>query len=81
MVTRESQFLVDPYTSRPQYGVYRESARDLPILGEVDVLVVGGSPSGCAAAICAARGFAGKLGARGQVSHRPCGFVISTGTV
>jgi pimeloyl-ACP methyl ester carboxylesterase len=51
----EDRFNFDTYTSRPLYGHYREPARDIPILGDVDVLVVGGSQSGCAAAICAAR--------------------------
>lgn len=52
---QESQFTVDRFTSRPLYGYYREPPHDIPILGDVDVLVVGGSQSGCAAAICAAR--------------------------
>lgn len=34
---------------------YREPARDLPVLGEWDVVVCGGGPAGCAAAISAAR--------------------------
>lgn len=37
------------------YGYYEAPSRKLPIVGDVDVLVVGGSQSGCAAAICAAR--------------------------
>ncbi len=45
----------DKYTIKPCHGIYREPARTIPILDEVDVLVVGGSQSGCAAAICAAR--------------------------
>jgi hypothetical protein len=51
----KSRFDFDKFTSKPLYGYYREPARDIPILGDVDVLVVGGSQSGCAAAICAAR--------------------------
>lgn len=35
---------------------YREPARDVPVLGEWDVVVCGGGPAGCAAAIAAARG-------------------------
>jgi len=34
---------------------YREPARDVPVLGEWDVVVCGGGPAGCAAAIAAAR--------------------------
>lgn len=37
-------------------GVYHETARDIPIYHRCDVLVVGGGPSGCAAAYAAARG-------------------------
>jgi hypothetical protein len=36
-------------------GVWREPARDLPVYHRCDVLVVGGGPSGCAAALAAAR--------------------------
>ncbi len=36
-------------------GVYREAARDIPVYHSCDVLVVGGGPSGCAAALAAAR--------------------------
>jgi FAD dependent oxidoreductase len=36
-------------------GVYRETARDIPVYHRCDVLVVGGGPSGCAAACAAAR--------------------------
>ena len=34
---------------------YLESARELPVFAETDVLVVGGGPAGCAAAVGAAR--------------------------
>ena len=34
---------------------YHEPARDLPVFAEADVLVVGGGPAGCAAAVAAAR--------------------------
>ena len=35
--------------------IYREPARDIPVLGSYDVVVCGGGPAGCAAAIAAAR--------------------------
>ena len=62
---RENRFAFDRFTSRPLYGYHREPTRDIPILGDVDILVVGGSQSGCAAAICAAR-----HGARVQLVER-----------
>ena len=45
----------DRYTSRPLYAYHEEPARRTPIINDVEVIVVGGSQSGCAAAICAAR--------------------------
>jgi FAD dependent oxidoreductase len=36
-------------------GVIREPARDVPVYHECDVLIVGGGPSGCAAAYAAAK--------------------------
>ena len=36
-------------------GVHREAARDIPVYHRCDVLVVGGGPAGCAAALTAAR--------------------------
>ncbi|MSQ55153.1 MAG: FAD-dependent oxidoreductase [Betaproteobacteria bacterium] len=36
-------------------GIWREPARDIPVWGRCDVLVVGGGPSGTAAAIAAGR--------------------------
>src|SRR5215510_12926713 len=39
----------------PYEGTHAESARELPVHLETDVLVVGGGPSGCAAATAAAR--------------------------
>jgi len=43
-----------PRRTRPA-GSYREAARDIPVLAECDVLVVGGGPAGTAAAIAAGR--------------------------
>ncbi|HVB50052.1 MAG TPA: FAD-dependent oxidoreductase [Burkholderiales bacterium] len=40
---------------RPPRGTWREQARDIPVYRECDVLVVGGGPSGTAAAVAAAR--------------------------
>ncbi|MFX0102432.1 MAG: FAD-dependent oxidoreductase [Candidatus Hodarchaeota archaeon] len=45
----------DEFTNIPITGYYEEKPRKIPIVEEVDVLVVGGSPSGVAAAVCAAR--------------------------
>jgi hypothetical protein len=42
-------------TERPDLGMLREPARDVPVYRECDVLVVGGGPSGTAAAVAAAR--------------------------
>jgi 2-polyprenyl-6-methoxyphenol hydroxylase-like FAD-dependent oxidoreductase len=43
-------------TRRPKpRRTYRELARELPVFADTDVLVVGGGPAGCAAAIGAAR--------------------------
>ena len=40
---------------RRDLGSVREAARDVPVYAECDVLVVGGGPSGTAAAVAAAR--------------------------
>jgi 2-polyprenyl-6-methoxyphenol hydroxylase-like FAD-dependent oxidoreductase len=42
-------------TDRPDLGTLREPARDIPLYRTCDVLVVGGGPSGTAAAVAAAR--------------------------
>lgn len=42
-------------TDRPDLGTLREAARDIPVYRHCDVLVVGGGPSGTAAAVAAAR--------------------------
>lgn len=51
--------------SRPPVGHITESARTVPVLHDVDVLVVGGGPAGTTAAISAAR-----LGARVILTER-----------
>lgn len=43
------------FPKRNGTGTWRESARDIPVYHECDVLVVGGGPSGTAAAMAAAR--------------------------
>ena len=40
---------------RPDLGTLREPGRDIPVYRNCDVLVVGGGPSGTAAAVAAAR--------------------------
>jgi len=42
-------------TDRPDLGTLREPAREIPVYRDCDVLVVGGGPSGTAAAVAAAR--------------------------
>jgi hypothetical protein len=42
-------------TERPDLGTLREPAREIPVYRSCDVLVVGGGPSGTAAAVAAAR--------------------------
>lgn len=51
-------FRVDdaPRGARGDLGVVREAAREIPVHATCDVLVVGGGPSGTAAAVSAARG-------------------------
>jgi 2-polyprenyl-6-methoxyphenol hydroxylase-like FAD-dependent oxidoreductase len=39
----------------PTPATFREPARELPVLGEWDVIVCGGGPAGCAAAVASAR--------------------------
>ena len=51
--------------ARPVLGTVEEPARQVPILHDVDVLVVGGGPAGTAAAVSAAR-----LGARVMLTER-----------
>ena len=54
-----------PRGGRPVLGMVTEPARDVPVLHDVDVLVVGGGPAGTTAAIAAAR-----LGARVMLVER-----------
>jgi len=42
-------------SERPELGTLREPAREIPVYRQCDVLVVGGGPSGTAAAVAAAR--------------------------
>jgi hypothetical protein len=44
-----------PPADEPSQGTVREPARDTPVYAETDVLVVGGGPAGCAAAVAARR--------------------------
>src|SRR4029077_6997310 len=44
-----------PPSDRPNLGTLKEPARDIPVYRQCDVLVVGGGPSGTAAAVAAAR--------------------------
>src|SRR5690349_4622427 len=44
----------DPRRRRPQQ-TYVEPSREVPVFAETQVLVVGGGPAGCAAAVAAAR--------------------------
>ena len=53
MVTMEFKF--DKFTKKEIAGTYTEPQKTIPIIADVDVLVIGGSPSGVAAAISAAR--------------------------
>jgi FAD-dependent oxidoreductase family protein len=52
---KDGLFYFDEYTSKKMVGVYHESAKEIPILGQYDILVVGGSQTGVIAAIAGAR--------------------------
>jgi len=52
-IFRESR---DGQTRNRAQGTWREASRETPVYGTCDVLVVGGGPSGTAAAVAAARG-------------------------
>ena len=64
-------------TDRPSLGMLREPARDIPVYRNCDVLVVGGGPSGTAAAVAASR--RGCSWARGQSRTKRCRLSSSTG--
>ncbi|HEU0168098.1 MAG TPA: FAD-dependent oxidoreductase [Chloroflexota bacterium] len=51
----------DDAQPRPDLGTITEPARDVPVYAECQVLVVGGGPAGCAAAIASARAGADTL--------------------
>lgn len=60
LIFQSEVFSAGPRQKRPPTGeVVREDARDIPLHARCDVLVVGGGPSGVAAAVAA-----GRLGAR-----------------
>ena len=48
-------FEAEARSQRPDWGTWKEAGREIPIYHRCDVLVVGGGPSGTAAAIAAAR--------------------------
>lgn len=50
-----TEYEFDPFTKKEIMGTYKEPAKEIPIVDEVDVLVVGGSQSGVSAAVSAAR--------------------------
>lgn len=53
--TGSAQARLRPTKGNDMTGTIREPARNIPVMGEYDVVVCGGGPAGCAAAIAAAQ--------------------------
>lgn len=49
------KYQFDKYTEKKIVGTYTEAKKTIPVIDDLDVLIVGGSPSGVAAAVAAGR--------------------------